>query len=339
MTGPVAAYQQGAQYSAHADRDLLTSLVYRKLVGDESLAIDGVLYGGPVGNLADYQPSGWHTTVERGRAIVGGYIVTVPQSVTLTHDAATTTARRDLVILRVRDQEEGDNEDSAVVEIVKGSSTADPTVPPRSLVLGAVNIRASSSSIVAGDLDDRRIFTAANGGMIAADLSRSVLRPVSAPAGAIVYDYAHDTHHRKTAQGGYVPLSPPPHAIYFNNGYRIAEDQVWGTGPLQKHGRSLGDTSFVSVTNIQRLTVHEDAIYHVDWHYKASLVAPTGNWGWIEIYWPGMPGNIQAAISSDTANLAFTCLISPVTEIDFRVRSFTGGLPYTNNLITITRLS
>lgn len=338
MTTPSAAYQQGASYSAAADRDLLTSLVYRKLVGDESLAVDGVLYGGPIGNLADYAPSGWTTTVERGRAIVGGYVVAVPKSITLSHDVATTSARRDLVILRVRDTEQGDAENSAKVEIVKGTTTADPVVPLRSLVLSAVTIRASSSSIVATDIVDRRVFTAANGGVITTgDLNNTPNRPASAPQGALIYDYLHDTHHRKTAAGAYVPLAPFPHAIFYSTNYRVSEAGMAGPGALSRHALSLGDASFVSVTNVEKLTVHPTALYIIDWHWSCSAYQ-VGS-GYLSITWPGMPAAIAVLIGGQNGALSTTILITAETEIAFNVRSLTGSDPLTSSVITVTRMS
>lgn len=340
MTGPYAGYQQGASYSANADRDILSSLLYRKLVADESVPVAGVIYGGTVGNLFNYLPSGWNTTVERGRAVVDDYVVVLPQSVTLTFDASTSTARRDLVILRVRDQEAGDLVDNATVEIVKGTTSADPAIPARSLVLGAVNIRASSTSLVDTDLVDRRVFTAANGGMVvAADLNNGnpATLPVDAPLGAIIFDYTSGYHHKMT-RDGIRPLSPVGSVIFYNLNYLIGEAVEWGPGTLTKHPNTVGDTSFATSPAANQLLLGPAALYTITFTIEMDRYQ-TGP-GWIGIQWAGAPSNFRAGIPQfPAATTSATIQIGPPenTVINFVIKQISGGNPHVNSVITVTR--
>lgn len=128
----------------------------------------GVL--GAPGALAVTAFSGMSLRVAPGLVVVpgtGGYVAVVDQIETVTIPASTTTARWDLVILRVRDAELGDGTSTATIEVVPGTTTSDPPLPStRCLVLARVLVGASVSSITSGAITDRRTWTATAGGTI-----------------------------------------------------------------------------------------------------------------------------------------------------------------------------
>ena len=99
-------------------------------------------------------------TVTHGAAIVNGYWFIVNGNTNLTIEPVTGTARRDLIIARVYDTEASDPASEGKLEIVKGTTTNDPTVPAGALILHQVDVPASGTGLV---LTDRRIFTAATG--------------------------------------------------------------------------------------------------------------------------------------------------------------------------------
>lgn len=131
----------------------------------------GVITGPP--NALQVAASGGMTvSVQPGYAILpGGYEVIIDAQETKTIDPATTTARWDVVGLRVYDQEQGDGAPSrAEVWVNKGSTTAEAPLPAggRFLPLARVVVGASVSSINSGNITDRRTYTAAAGGIIPA---------------------------------------------------------------------------------------------------------------------------------------------------------------------------
>lgn len=239
MSGTVG-YAQGGSYPAAADRAIGAAGMWRKLASAADTTYDGVIYANGADNLGPASSGGWTVTVEPGSAMVAGYRATFPAATVLTHDAATSSARRDLIVVRVRDQESGDGEDSAKLEILKGTTTADPTIPSRCLVVGQINIRASASSIVAGDVVERRKFTAAAGGVVVTPSAGS--SPPGMPPGALVYDYNSGQHFRTIPGGGLVPLSLP---VALGAGHAM----LAGPSPTVQTGPKLVGGQVVLVTN------------------------------------------------------------------------------------------
>lgn len=242
MSAPFAGYQQGGSYSGSQDRQINGTQMWHKLVSGAAIPYDGVLNGGTGSSLTAAVSAGWGVTVAPGAAMVAGYTVAVPVAQSVTHAAATSSARRDLIVLRVRDVEQGDAVNTAVVEIVQGSTTADPAVPARSLVLAAVNIRASSGSLLSTDLVDRRTFTAAAGGVVPV-LAAAETTNIAVPPGAVVYDLGADIHYRKTVGGTTVPLGGVP-VTYRGLAYA-------GTAPAADKGLVLFAGQEVVTTNPQ----------------------------------------------------------------------------------------
>ena len=160
-----AGYLQAGSYTALQDRRLQSS----KMNGTPpsgTTPLSGVISMGGNNNLAVAAATGFNITVEPGSAMVDQYNVVSDASIPLTVAPSTTSARRDLVILRVQDQEAGDASSAATIELVKGSTSADPTIPARSFVLAQIDIPASVASITSAMIVDRRTWTASAGGVI-----------------------------------------------------------------------------------------------------------------------------------------------------------------------------
>ena len=152
-----AGYLQAGSYTALQDRRLQSS----KMNGTPpsgTTPLSGVISMGGNNNLAVAAATGFNITVEPGSAMVDQYNVVSDASIPLTVAPSTTSARRDLVILRVQDQEAGDASSAATIELVKGSTSADPTIPARSFVLAQIDIPASVASITSAMVVDRRTW-------------------------------------------------------------------------------------------------------------------------------------------------------------------------------------
>lgn len=121
------------------------------------------------GDLKVAAATGLQLTVAAGGAFVsdgaspiaGLYHVFNDGPATITLDAShLTLGRIDLVIAEVTDTAAGGTADAFRIRKVTGtaaSSPAAPAVPARSLVLAQVSVAANASSIVAGNITDRRV--------------------------------------------------------------------------------------------------------------------------------------------------------------------------------------
>lgn len=95
-----------------------------------------------------------------------GYIMSVTTAVTLTVAAGGAGARTDLIVARVRDTDFGDATTGGAIEIVQGTTTTAPSTPARSVALATVYVAAGASSLSGTNLTDKRVFTAAAGGVV-----------------------------------------------------------------------------------------------------------------------------------------------------------------------------
>jgi hypothetical protein len=191
MSSPlIVGYQQANAYTAAKDRQIqVHKMLHGAPSGGAFPARSGVILGTGLSNLDVYRNGTnlMSVDVDPGMAMVGTYSVTSPTKVVaLAHAASTATARRDLIILRVYDQEAGDATGEAKIEIVKGTTTADPAVPARSLILAQADIGANATSVT---ITDRRVFTAAAGGVVPA-LSIGQISAAEVQSGGLVYDIA-----------------------------------------------------------------------------------------------------------------------------------------------------
>lgn len=181
-------YQQASTYSAAVDRKMQQAeLIATSRAGTP--ARPGVV---PQTDDKAFQVTSvgaMNLQVAAGSAVVGpDYRVLSDAVVTLTPDVGGATARTDLIVLRVYETESGDTSNKTQVEIVKGTTTADPTVPARSLTLAAISVIANAVSITGSNITDRRVYTTTQGGILIADPSAIG----SQPTGSAAYDPAVD---------------------------------------------------------------------------------------------------------------------------------------------------
>lgn len=340
MSGPIAGWQQGASYPAASDRALAGATAWSKNDGSgHPIAMNGVIWNG-YGHLQPAFTTGWQVTVQPGSAMCAGYTVRVPSVVTLTHDAATGTARRDLIIVRVKDQEAGDASDSATVEIVKGTTTADPALPStRCMILARVNVRASSSALLSTDVVDSRFFTAAAGGVVVGS-NVTTNAPPDVALGALIYDRVTG-YHSKMAADGVRPLSPVGSAIYTSSGVAMTNGAESGVGALTKHPNTVGDTAFVSPGGANTLVLHPlTGLYTVTFAIELDRFV-TGP-SWIQIAWPSSPASYRIGIPQYPSALASaTVVIGPPAEVvvTFTCWQESGATAHANTTITVTRWS
>jgi len=171
MTAPIyTGYQQSLTYAASKDRHIINGPMLRRATAN---AISGVIPQGQSGLYASR--SGFNVTVENGAASVSGYWFVMDGNTTLTVAATTGVARRDLIIARIYDTSAGDGISEGKLEIVKGTTTSDPAIPTRSLLLWQVDVPASGPNVT---LVDRRVYTVAAG----------AVRPTKGIANLVVAD-------------------------------------------------------------------------------------------------------------------------------------------------------
>jgi hypothetical protein len=202
VTGPFSGYQQSSSYTAAQDRQLLASRMAQDTLTGR--ARDGVIPGS-----AQFvtTPTGlMNLSVSGGIAMISNYNAIAPAATALTVAPATATARRDLVILRVKDTEAGDATSGTTVELVKGTvAGSDPAIPARSLVLAQIQVGANVTSINAGNITDRKVWSGAGTPMYV-PYAAATNPPV--PAGTMMYDSAVGWHYYKAASGQTWNLAP-----------------------------------------------------------------------------------------------------------------------------------
>lgn len=158
MTDPVAGYLQGGTYTAEQDRRVAQASMHRGTLGSANGVIPQA-----AGHLQVQLVSGMNLKVLAGYAMINRYTVNIPQDTLLTVAPSTSSARRDLVIVKVYDVEGGDATNEAKVELVKGTTTSDPAVPLRAMVIAAIDIAANASTVT---IIDRRTYCPAAGGVM-----------------------------------------------------------------------------------------------------------------------------------------------------------------------------
>lgn len=156
MTAPIyTGYQQSLSYSAAKDRHVVHGAMGRRATAN---ALSGVIPQAQAG--LSCSASGFSLTATAGVATIAGYWFIHNGNTSLTVEPTTGAARRDLLIARVYDIEAGDASSEGRLEIVKGTNTSDPVIPPNSLLLYQIDVPASGSSVT---LVDRRVFAVAAG--------------------------------------------------------------------------------------------------------------------------------------------------------------------------------
>lgn len=156
MTAPIyTGYQQSLSYSAAKDRHIINGPMARRATAN---ALSGVI---PQATGAfNVSLSGFVLTITHGAAQVNGYWFIANGNTTITIEPVTGAARRDLLVAHVYDIETGSPTSEGKLEIIKGTTTADPAVPAGALILWQIDVPASGTALV---LVDRRTYTAAAG--------------------------------------------------------------------------------------------------------------------------------------------------------------------------------
>ena len=161
------AYEQLGSYPASVDRLFLGQ---HRMPGVSSMsARDGVLPSTGVSPLSSVAVSGAMTVnVKAGSASVAGYLVTADADQPTPIDPTATTARTDIIVLRVYDSEAGDGQTLGAIEVVKGIDANPPAVPARSLLLSQVTLPAQTSGLAGAMVTDKRVYTVSRGGVLPA---------------------------------------------------------------------------------------------------------------------------------------------------------------------------
>jgi len=204
-------YAQALTYAARADRQVqVMKVLHGAAAGGIIAARSGVILGS-ASNFDSVRnaSAGMQVDVDAGMAMVENYSVICPAKVTVTCAASTASARRDLIVLRVYDVEAGDASNQAKVEVVKGTTTSDPTVPARALILAQADIGANASQVT---VTDRRTFTAAAGGVIPTRTLAGITASELAPGG-ITFDLATGTNYQRQGNSLNLLVPAPPAAV------------------------------------------------------------------------------------------------------------------------------
>ena len=120
-----------------------------------------------------------------------------------------TNPRIDLIVAKVQDTLYSGAVNSWSIVVVTGTpagSPAAPTAPANSVTLAQILVGAGVTSIVTGNITDRRFYMAAAGGVITC-LSTDRPATTVVPAGTIIYE-SDTTLHRKLVGSSWLLLSP-----------------------------------------------------------------------------------------------------------------------------------
>jgi hypothetical protein len=134
----------------------------------------------------------------------GIYVFTNDATVNLALTAPNASQPRiDLVVARVQDSAYSGASNTCTLEIVAGTPAASPSAPAapaNSLILAQLAVAASDTSIVTGDITDRRTFYSAAGGII---VCTSTTRPAAGTVaeGQIIYETNTDLFYFTTDSG------------------------------------------------------------------------------------------------------------------------------------------
>lgn len=210
VTTSLPLWLAGATYDANGGSDLRNSGIVPVFFnsGVSSGSSVSTLHGGVVGGtgLGVTPGTGMNVTVGPGSFAVpvtgspqsGGYASTLPQSATLAVQAADpANPRVDLVCATVVDN--GDSTSDGIVQYIAGTaapSPAAPALPANSTPLATVSVPANATSVTSGSITDKRVFTVAAGGVLAAPKGA-----VAGYAGQLAYDKASGSFYHNSAAG------------------------------------------------------------------------------------------------------------------------------------------
>lgn len=171
-----------------------------------------------VGLLKVIPSSGMNVVVQAGFAIIpnttatsGAYKAGSMTSTTVTVATSDpTNPRIDLIVLTVTDL--GTSGSSAYLQTITGTAAVSPvapTAPAYSLILAQISVPATTSTITSGLITDKRVYTAAAGGVVPYS-SASVA--VGGYLGCVGYDASKDSFFHNNALGTTEPMRTLPWA-------------------------------------------------------------------------------------------------------------------------------
>ncbi len=164
----------------------------------------------------------------------GSYLVTLDQAKTIdvlgAVPAHATYARYDLIVVRQTDVQYGDTASAMTVSLVAGTPAQTPVEPAVAgdvIVLARITVPANATTIGLTQLQDRRVFTSAVGGVV--PVNGEVHRPAVPYAGQLVY--RQDIRMLETYEGtAWKPAVTNSMAIYGPN------DPGWPLGGVTVGG-------------------------------------------------------------------------------------------------------
>lgn len=198
---------QAGDYSAESDRTALAGLIDPTFTG---AGADSALIGGtfpPYEKMRVKATTGTNMqiTITSGMAAVapittdppGVYIVVNEGNTTLSLTPAGTLRRRDLIVARVYDVQQGDASDEWAIEVIEGipaASPATPATPTGAVALASVLVKPASETggtnrVVDGDITDLRYMVAGVGGV---HLYWSGMQSPQASPGRLRYNVSTD---------------------------------------------------------------------------------------------------------------------------------------------------
>lgn len=212
----------------------------------------------------------------------GVYICTSDATQTLAIAAANATNPRiDIVCVTVEDAQYAGSNNDAILQVITGvpaATPAAPVTPANSIVLAQISVAANATSIVNGNITDKRTFTVARGGTIPC---LSTARPSNPYAGMSIFET--DTKLVARYDGtAWTYVSPP----------------------------AVARTNITSFSNSWTANTNQPAAYRgVDGrvHLEGSIVSGTTTGGTII-------ATLPVAVPYPAANRAYVC---PVTNTGY----------------------
>jgi hypothetical protein len=220
VTTSLPMWLTGCTYDASGGNDLrnsgVTAAFYDEgIMTGSSIGVLGGVIGG--GGLQVSPGTGMQVTVQPGSFVVpnsgtptaGGYVATLASLATLTVATSDpTNPRIDIVVAYVSDV--GTSSSFGAIEIITGTPAASPSAPSapaNSITLAEVEIPASATSVVSGDITDERPFTTAAGGILVAPKGT-----VTGYVGQLAYDKSSGSFYHNSnlgeAQAHLLPFTP-----------------------------------------------------------------------------------------------------------------------------------
>ena len=297
MTISQPSYLSGVQHTASSDRTLVSSLLgspYATFSGTTTPTVGGS--HGVVTELAfrvtEAVPAAMTVSVAAGAAFVrgssagsmgqGSYHVVNDAQVVLPIAAANATqTRHDLIVLRVRDAEQGNAGNDAVLQVVQGTPSPaplDPTVPSDCLVLARITVSANLAAVTSVQVQDLRTFASALGGI---QPVRSATKPSGAREGQMVYERDNDQFafwngSAWTSPGGIVPCLSTARPLPAYDGARIWETDTGMLLVAYQGQWCIAPGS--SIVNYQRQTLTLTGTTGASHPFPASDTATYSSW-------------------------------------------------------------